>query len=194
MALLAGKACFLFTFVSMRLPRILILLTGLVFSLAGTAQNIENDSWKTYGEKGSSQKERTDSLPSRIDTTLPPGKITVHQDPRIDSLVASYQKMNEENPGIRGYRVQVFFGERKIAREKKADLLESYPDAKAYISYLAPNFRVRVGNYRTRLKALEALEILRSDFPGAYVVKDRIELPELGKPPLKEGELRRKSE
>ena len=54
-----------------------------------------------------------------------------------------------------------------------------YPEPKAYIYYSAPNYRVRVGNFRTELEA-EALKFeLIAIYPTAIVVGDKIQLPDL---------------
>ena len=51
----------------------------------------------------------------------------------------------------------------------------------AYLSYLAPNFRIRVGDLRDRMDAERLRQELRSEFPGCYVVQDQIEPPALSK-------------
>lgn len=106
------------------------------------------------------------------------GKITVIADERITAL----DSLKKEYPGLQdGYRVQIFFGKRKEAIEKKAEFLESYPELPTYISYLAPNFRLRVGDFRNRIEGEKLKEEIDSDYPGCYLVKDKIEMPSLEK-------------
>ena len=108
----------------------------------------------------------------------PTGKITVLENARISKL----DSLKREYPGQQdGYRVQIFFGKRKEALEKKADFSKTHPDLPAYISYLAPNFRLRVGDFRTRIEGEKLKQEIDSDFPGCYLVKDKIELPSLEK-------------
>lgn len=78
-----------------------------------------------------------------------------------------------------GYRVQIFFGKREDAQEKRATFLRQFSDTGAYISYLAPNFRLRVGDFRNRIEAEKFKQSLGLQFQGAYIVKDKIELPPL---------------
>ncbi len=113
----------------------------------------------------------------------PKGKITVIEDERITAL----DNLKREYPGLQdGYRVQIFFGKRKEALDQKAKFAESYPELPAYISYLAPNFRLRVGDFRTRTEGEKLKQEIDSDYPGCYLVKDKIELPSLEKDEQKE--------
>lgn len=78
-----------------------------------------------------------------------------------------------------GYRVQLFFGDRSKAQNLRGEFIRQYPNTPAYISYLAPNFRVRVGDFRTRLASEKFRHKINSDFPRSYIVRDKIELPPL---------------
>jgi hypothetical protein len=48
----------------------------------------------------------------------------------------------------------------------------------AYVLFRQPNYRVRIGDFRTREQAISYLNILRPHFPGAWIVMDTID-PEL---------------
>jgi hypothetical protein len=105
-----------------------------------------------------------------------PGAVTVVEDPRISQLMRSHA---ENKMTIKGYRVQIFLGDRKTAEETKRSFLQKYPDTPAYLSWLAPNFRLRVGDLRTRLEAEHLLQLLKAEHPGSYIVPDEIEPPRL---------------
>lgn len=119
----------------------------------------------------------------------PDGNIQVVQDARIDSLVQIHISMNKEklqnpdNNGIDGYRVQIFFesgnNSSTRAREVQEGFQEEYPDMPAYISWQAPNFRVRVGDFRTRMEAEAFLQRIIRNYPNAWVIKDEIKFPSL---------------
>jgi len=115
---------------------------------------------------------------TRVDTpnTASPGQVTVHQSDRINTLMEDYSAHKQP---LKGFRVQVFLGDRNTAEDTRRTFLVRHPDIPAYLSYLAPNFRVRVGDLRDRLQAEQLREQLRTEFPGLYVVPDDIELPRL---------------
>ncbi len=95
----------------------------------------------------------------------------------IDSLVRKYREMNKTQPRLEGYRVQIFSGPRKKANRVKSEFLEAYPEIPAYNDWNPPVFRIRVGNFRTRLAAERCRHRIRKEFPRGYVVKCRIDLP-----------------
>jgi hypothetical protein len=144
----------------------------------------------THGQDEDTQlKERVYSRDYRtsedsLNQNRPTGKITVIEDERITEL----DNLKRDYPGLQdGYRVQIFFGKRKEALDRKAEFAEAHPELPAYISYLAPNFRLRVGDFRTRTEGEKLKHEIDSDNPGCYLVKDKIELPSLEKDePLQE--------
>jgi len=107
--------------------------------------------------------------------------ITIIQDSRIDELVKKHIQINEKNNGkISGYRVQILFSlDRAKAREAKANFLVKYPSVVAYEIYEQPNFKIRVGDFKTRLEAYKFLKEINVEFPGCFIVQDEIELKKM---------------
>ncbi|MBU2649521.1 MAG: SPOR domain-containing protein [Bacteroidetes bacterium] len=117
------------------------------------------------------------------------GELEISQDARIDSLLRFHVRLNEErltnpdNYGIEGYRVQIFFESGNYsgarAREVKEVFELDYPEIPAYITWQSPNYRVRVGDFRTRMDAQRFLQQIIRDYPNAWVIKDEIKFPSL---------------
>ncbi|MFZ1687166.1 MAG: SPOR domain-containing protein [Flavobacteriales bacterium] len=124
--------------------------------------------------------QRSAKLPSmHVDSpsVAQPGDVVIHQDERITKLMEQYAVHKH---ALKGYRVQIFLGsEREKAREMRRTFLLKHPDIGGYESYLAPNFRIRVGDLRSRLEAEKLRHELKAEFPGCYIVPDEIELPRL---------------
>lgn len=79
-----------------------------------------------------------------------------------------------------GYRVQIYFGGvRQKAAEVKLDFAGKHPEIASYLTYLAPNFKVRVGDFRTRLEAQGFLKSIEGQYPTSFIVQDEIKLPVL---------------
>lgn len=108
--------------------------------------------------------------------SIAPGTVVITESDRIRALMADYAA--RKHP-LAGYRVQIFLGDRSKAEETRRTFLVQHPDIPAYLSYLAPNFRVRVGDLRDRVEAENLRGELRGEFPGLYVVPDQIEPPRL---------------
>jgi len=105
-------------------------------------------------------------------------KVELVQDEKIPQMVQKYT--DSQNGKIKGYRVQIFFGAEKIkAKGEKSKFLSKYSDVKAYEVFETPYFKIRAGNFRTKLEAYQFQQKIKEDFPGAFIVEDEIELPEL---------------
>tara|TARA_B100000809_G_C15114284_1_gene521795 strand:+ start:1286 stop:1771 length:486 start_codon:yes stop_codon:yes gene_type:complete len=108
------------------------------------------------------------------------GTVIVYKDQRLEDITDFIGRQEESIEGtkIDGYRVQIFFAESSTtAQSQKASFLSSHSEHKAYIDYMAPNYRVRVGNFRTRLQAEHLKQQLISVYPTCIVLEDKIELP-----------------
>lgn len=107
----------------------------------------------------------------------------VIQDSRIDTLLQRHIAVNKRRNGLDGYRLEIFFNSDHNAREKalevKTEFLKRYPDLDAYIQFQAPNFRVRIGNFRTKSEVLKVKERIKRHYPNAFRVDDIIQYPEL---------------
>ena len=99
----------------------------------------------------------------------------------MNELLLKHVLINEAGKGkMKGYRVQVHFGvEKAKALEIKSKFTSSFNSIPAYLDYQQPYFKIRVGNFRTKLEAYKLLQEISGDFPGAFIVTDEIELPPL---------------
>ena len=115
------------------------------------------------------------------------GHVSVIRDERIDSVLVNYESLRlklMENPDtklIPGYRIQIFFdsglNSSDRARQTRDEFLLLFPDIPAYVSWKAPNYRVRVGDYKSRLDAEKDLQLIMISHPNAWVTKDEINFP-----------------
>lgn len=107
--------------------------------------------------------------------------LNVERDARLDKMVKWHIEKNENMEGINGYRVEIFFSStmdaREQARKVKAEFLSEYPDQSVHIKFVAPNFRVRVGDFRTKNEAWRLYKTIQEDYQSAFIVPDVIEFP-----------------
>lgn len=112
-------------------------------------------------------------FPMKQDTTARTGDVQLTFGPGVERLLTAY---GEHKHRTDGYRVQIFLGDRSTAEATKRTFLQKNPDVPVYLSWLAPNFRLRVGDFRTRLEAEHLLHDVKTAFPGSYIVPDEIEM------------------
>ncbi|MFI5158167.1 MAG: SPOR domain-containing protein, partial [Sphingobacteriales bacterium] len=102
------------------------------------------------------------------------GKVEVDKDPKVDSLIGNYLvgggKTNIGAPAFassNGYRIQIFSGpNRKDAYSVQSKFQNRFPDTRTYLSYRDPNFKVKVGDFRSRLEAEKMIEEMKPAFGG----------------------------
>lgn len=101
------------------------------------------------------------------------------QDSLVRLLVNRHVAIGQAKKTMPGYRVQIHFGsQRAKANEVKADFLKIYPNMGAYLVYHQPNFKIRVGDFKTRLEAMKFLKEIQPLYSTAFLVKDEVRLPE----------------
>lgn len=110
------------------------------------------------------------------------GDIKVTADPRIDKLVdfIGTTRPPAYGPQISGYRVQIFFDtEKSQVNNARAQFLAISPKEDTYIEFTAPNYTVKVGNFRTKLEAEKLRSEIIMEFPAAIVIPEKIYLPKI---------------
>ena len=110
-------------------------------------------------------------------------KQPVKQDPRITDLLIRHNQINQKRNTTEGYRLEIFFSSATKAREQSVRVKNEFnlvfPDIASYMLFQTPNFKVRVGDFRSKSEALKAKAHIASKYPNAFIVKDNIRFPEL---------------
>ncbi len=142
----------------------------------------------------SSGQNMADSLliPSAVDSTLlgkdvlkiisssskAKGKISQSQE--IKSAFERYVRGNSSRP-LSGYRIRVFYDNQQNSRAKSEYIAKTiaaaYPGIGVYRSFESPNFKVSVGDFRSKDGALKIFNDLKPQYPAAFIVKENINYP-----------------
>lgn len=87
--------------------------------------------------------------------------------------------VTEDEPQMNGYRIQVYGGtEREAAQKLKNEIAISY-GIRTYMIYESPYFKVRVGDFRSRMEAQQMLHSLKKNYTSILLVPGSINLPAL---------------
>jgi len=117
------------------------------------------------------------------------GVIRVISDPRITELIGLLSpeiSVDSENfVSTNGFRIQVFMSNARTAREEiaeKGSLIKSFfPEFAPYRKYVAPNWKLLVGDFLTKEEAEVFKQKLQKTIPELgkemYVVSDKINIP-----------------
>lgn len=108
------------------------------------------------------------------------GFVKVNEDAKIKELVEKRLELHKLKPTISGYRVQIYFGsQRAQANEVRSQFSILHPDIETYLIYQQPYFKVRVGDFRTRLEAYKLYRQIQKEYSSVFIVEDEINLPKL---------------
>ena len=103
--------------------------------------------------------------------------VSYHVDRKVTELTDLYKAYNKSNDLTDGYRIQVSFSnDRQEAYNNKSKLYKELPDDKCYVEYEEPYYKLRVGDYATRMEAYDKLRDILSKFPGAFVVRAKVRI------------------
>ncbi len=109
------------------------------------------------------------------------GKLTLRQDDRIDNLMDKQHRLHAIDSTLNGFRVQIFMevGNDAIehAETKKREFQSQFRGIPVYLSYGQPYYRLRVGDFRTRVEAEKCLRMIKGRFTNAFVTADVIFSP-----------------
>ncbi len=102
-------------------------------------------------------------------------------DPAINQLVEKHIYLNQYQSTLDGWRVQIFFDSGSNSKKRANDILNrfnnQFAESKAYLSFKEPYYRVRVGDFRTRLEAEGFMKTIQTEYPNAFATADKINPP-----------------
>lgn len=111
-----------------------------------------------------------------------PYKTEIVQDDRVELLVQKHIHVNQVSNAIDGFRIQIFsesgVNSKNMAQSVLDGFMARFPGKGAYLTFKSPNYRVRIGDFRTRLDAQRFLIELTTEYPNAFIISDQINLPQ----------------
>lgn len=109
------------------------------------------------------------------------GTTEIIQDPRVDELLKKHVQINQVISTIDGFRIQVFSDSGNNSKNKaqsvRDEIQSRYSGMGVYLTFKSPNYKVRIGDFRTKLNAQRFLIELAADYPNAFIIADQINLP-----------------
>lgn len=88
---------------------------------------------------------------------------------KINSLLAKKRSYNKQN--LTGFRIQLYNGSESRARGIKNNFESYFRGVYTKLVYNAPDWKVQVGNYKTRLDADIALNKIKEKFTGGIIIR-----------------------
>ena len=131
------------------------------------------------------QEYRVDNSSAQVDSTLMGRSILsvlgsgvkVNQSQAMRSAFDNYVS-NNASKKLTGYRIRVYFDNGQNARARSEAIARSvsntYPGIGVYRTFESPNYKVSVGDFRTKDEALKVFHSLKASYPTALLLKETI--------------------
>lgn len=102
---------------------------------------------------------------------------TIKQDAGISELLYNYKEYNRKREFADGFRIQIKYTDvRDEVYQSKAALYKEFSDLASYVEYEQPYYKLRIGDFKTRLDATYYLQQVVTLYPGAFIVRDKIKI------------------
>ena len=99
------------------------------------------------------------------------GKTNVSVDPKIDQLLKEKRKLNTGLFLNEGYKIQIFYGNSEESKKKLQEFKKEFKDLDGTIIFNSPNYKVWIGNFKTRIDVERAMVDIKKKYPTALIIK-----------------------
>jgi hypothetical protein len=96
---------------------------------------------------------------------------TVDQDPKFEQLLNEKRKINTSLTVNDSYKIQVYSGGSENAKKILNDFKQNFIDIDATIVFNTPNYKVWVGNFKTRIEAERNLVTIKDRYKNVLLIK-----------------------
>jgi hypothetical protein len=98
-------------------------------------------------------------------------KTNVRQDPKFEQLLIEKRKINASIAVNERYKIQIFSGDSDKAKKALNDCKQQFTNLDGTIVFNTPNYKVLMGNFRTRIEAERNLIDLKKYYENAFLIK-----------------------
>lgn len=102
--------------------------------------------------------------------------VVIIKDKKIDDLIKN--KSNIRRVSTAGYRVQIYFStDKDKVQELRMKFIKQYPKMETYITFDAPNYILRVGDFTEKNDAERFKKEIFREYPENFILKTAINVP-----------------
>ena len=99
------------------------------------------------------------------------GTLKVDQDPKLEKVIELKKEVNSETFTSGQFTIQVFNGNYNdgIKLMDSLTIKNKYDDL--FFSFETPYYKIRIGKYVSKIKAIRELKKIKKDFSSAFILK-----------------------
>jgi len=97
--------------------------------------------------------------------------VTLNQDSNFEQLLNEKRKINSSITINDRYKIQIFSGDSENARKTLSEFRKEFKNYDGTIIFSTPNYKVWVGNFKSRIESERNLVELKKKYSGALLIK-----------------------
>lgn len=97
--------------------------------------------------------------------------ISVTQDPKFEQLLNEKRKINTSLTVNDSYKIQIYTGGSENAKKTLSEFKQEFKDIDATIVFNTPNYKVWVGNFKSRIEAERTLANIKDRYKNVLLIK-----------------------
>lgn len=97
--------------------------------------------------------------------------VEVNQDPKFEQLLNEKRKINSNLSYSDRYKIQIYNGASEGAKKTLTEFRQEFKTIDATIIFNTPNYKVWVGNFRTRMEAERNLIDIQKKYKTVFLIK-----------------------
>lgn len=95
----------------------------------------------------------------------------IDQDPKFEQLLNEKRKINSSLTVNESYKIQIFNGNSENAKKTLNEFRQLFKEIDATIVFNTPNYKVWVGNFRSRIEAEKTLADIKVHYKNVLLIK-----------------------
>ena len=97
--------------------------------------------------------------------------LTLNQDPKFEQLLSEKRKSNPNLSYTDRYKIQIFNGVSESAKKTLTEFRQEFKNCDGTITFNTPNYKVLVGNFRTRMEAERNFVEIQKKYKNSLLIK-----------------------
>lgn len=97
--------------------------------------------------------------------------VTLNQDSNFEQLLNEKRKINSSITINDRYKIQIFSGDSENARKTLSEFRKEFKNYDGTIIFSTPNYKVWVGNFKSRIESDRNLAELKKKYSSALLIK-----------------------
>ncbi len=115
-------------------------------------------------------------LQNNLEAQTEEGTVRIESSAHIDQMLAQKKNYNKSLDKFQGFKIQIYYGSEKECYEVKEEFKSLFPDIATSIIFSTPQWKLQIGNYRTRLEADHSMVNIKKEYPSAIVLATEIDI------------------